>query len=122
MHDHVLGVEDADDVVERAAEDGQAAERARGGDPQHVAKRRRELDGREPRARHHQLPRVAQAEAQRAMQANLFLRLEQAAVAALGNQQRDLFRRVDVAVGRLAGREHAAERVALLSTMTMNQA
>ena len=93
--------------VEVAAVDGQPAERA--GDDDCAAppvERRRRVDASEPRARHHQLARGAQAEPQRAMQPHLFLRLQQSAVAALRDQQLDLLRRVDVAV---AGRRHAQQ-------------
>ena len=58
-------------------------------------------------ARHHQLCRGAQPEPQRAVQPHLLLRLEQPAVAALGDQQLDLFRRVHVP---MAGRRHAERR------------
>ena len=93
-------------LSDRAAVDRQPAVRARGDDAQHFLERRRSLDCREPRARHHQLPRGSQAEPQRAVQPHLFLRLEQSAVAALGDQQLDLLRRVHVAV---AGRRHAQQ-------------
>ena len=58
----------------------------------------RRIDRRQPRARHHQLSCGPQAEPQRAVQAHLLLRLEQPAVAALGDEQRDLLGRVHVAV------------------------
>ena len=50
--------------------------------------------------------RVAQAETERAVEPHLLLRLEQPAVAALRDQQRDLLGRVDVAV---AGWRHAQQ-------------
>ena len=46
--------------------------------------------------RHHQVARRAPAEPQRAVQALLFVGLEQAAVAALGDEQLDFIRRVQV--------------------------
>ena len=90
MHD-ILGVQDADDAVERAAIDRQTAVRAGRDEAQDFVEAASRLDRREALARHHQLPRGAQAEPQRAMEPHLFLRLEQTAVAALGDQQRDLF-------------------------------
>ena len=62
--------------------------------PRTASPRRR----RQPGARHHQLPRAAQAEPERAVQPDLLLRLEQPAVAAFRDEQLDLFGRVHVAV------------------------
>ena len=81
-----------------AAIDRQPAVRAGGDEPEHVVERRRRVDRRQARARDHQLPRGAQAEPQRPVQPHLLVRLEQAAVAALGDEQLDLFGRVDVAM------------------------
>ena len=106
-HD-VLRVEDAGDVAERAAVDRQPAVGARGDDAEDVAQRRRDVDGRETVARHHQLARVAEAETKRAVEPHLFLRLEQSAVAAFGDEQPDLVRRVHVTVGRPAARAAAS--------------
>ena len=122
MHD-VLRVQDADDVVERAG--GYTGSRlyglvatmrstSRSGVAISIAASRV--------ARHHQLPRVAQSEPQRAVQAHLLLRLEQPAVAALRDQQIDLFRRMDVTMRRRRHRAGSrAAAAALRSRMTMNQ-
>ena len=69
-----------------------------------LGERRRHFDRREARARNHQLPRGAQPEPQRLVQPHLLLRLEQPAVAALGDEQLDLLGRVHVA---MAGVLHA---------------
>ena len=58
-------------------------------------------------ARHHQLLRLPQVQSQRALQPLVLVGLQQAAVTALGNQQLDLIRRMDVPV-RLARRIRAA--------------
>ena len=55
---------------------------------------------------HHQLLRLPQVEAQRTLQAAVLVRLEQAAVAALGDQQLDFVRRVDVPVRLRGSAEH----------------
>ena len=96
-HD-ILGVEDADQR-DRAIRDRPAGD-CMGWSPRAATRRRTASRRRAPqtRARDHQLPRGAQAEAQRTVQAHLLERLEQAAVAAFGDQQLDLFRRMDVAM------------------------
>jgi hypothetical protein len=99
-------VQDADDAVERAAVNGQTAVRARGDEAEHILERRGRLDGSEPLARDHQLSRGSQAEPERAMQPNLFERLEQATVPALRDEELDLLGRVDVA---MAGRGNAEQ-------------
>ena len=65
-----------------------------------------DVDRRQPCARHHQLARGAQPKPQRTMQAHLLFGLEQSAVAALRDQQLDLFGRVDVP---MAGRRDAQQ-------------
>ena len=102
-------MQDADDVVERVAEDRQPAVRARRDDAQHVGHRRREVERRQAFARHHQLTGVAQAEPERAVQPHLLLRLEQAAVAALGDEQRDLLGRVHVTMPVLGSAERTQD-------------
>ena len=57
--------------------------------------------------RHHQLARGSQAEAQRALQAPVLVRLEEAAVTALRDQQLQLLGRVHVAVPRMPDAEEA---------------
>ena len=96
----IFRVQDADDVVERAAEDRKAAVRARRDDPHHVGHRRRE------RRAQPGVPAAPSADgrcagrAERAMQPDLLLRLEQAAVAALGDEERDLLGRMHVTMTR----------------------
>jgi hypothetical protein len=50
------------------------------------------------RARNHQLLRLTHVQPQRAPQTPVFVRFEKAAIAALGNEQLDLLRRVDVSM------------------------
>ena len=52
------------------------------------------------RSRHHQLPGLPQVQPQGALQPPVLVRLQQPAVAALGDEQLDLLGRVDVAVAR----------------------
>ena len=113
LRDHVLGVQDADDRVHGAAVDRKPAVRAGRDRAQHLVEGGVRFDSREPRARDHQLASRPQPEPQRAVQADLFERLEQASVAALGNEQLDLLWGVDVAMagGRNAHQlqqQHAA--------------
>ena len=58
----------------------------------------------------HDLADRTNSHAQRAVQPLVFIGLEQAAVAALGNQQHDLFRRMDVAVRPCSHAEHPENR------------
>ena len=78
----------ADDVLAGALEHGQAAEGARGDDTQHIVRRGCGIHDRQAI-----LGTMnacgAEAEPQRAMQADLLFRLEQPAVAALRDQQFD---------------------------------
>ena len=110
-HD-VLGVQDAGDVGDRAAID-----RAAGCTGSVATIRRtsligvRDLDRGQAITRHHELARVAQPETQRAVEPHLLLRLEQAAVAALRDQQADLFRRVHVTVRRRRHPQQPAQEV-----------
>ena len=76
----------------------QPAVRAGGHEPEDLREGRRDVDRREARARHHQLPRGAQAQSQRLVQPHLLLRFEQTAVAAFGDEQLDLLGRVDVSM------------------------
>ena len=73
---------------------------------------RRDVDGRQSRPRHHQLPRAAQAEPERLVQPDLFLRLEQAAVAALGDEELDLLGRVDVPMSGVLDLHQLQQQVA----------
>ena len=63
-------------------------------------------------ARHHQLLRLPQVQSQRTLQAPVLVRLEQSAVTALGDQQLDLFRRVDVTVAVLRRAEQPQQQQA----------
>ncbi len=64
--------------------------------------------------RHHQLLGLTEIQPQRALQAAMLVGLEQSAVAALGDEQLDLVRRVDVPMG-LIRRPHDAQEQERLS-------
>src|SRR5687768_3684501 len=76
----VLRVDDADDVVDRAAVDGQPGIRALGDDADHLVERGGDVYRRYTRARNHQLLRLAQVQPQRALQPLVLIRLEQATI------------------------------------------
>ena len=97
QHD-VLGVEDADDVVGPLTVDRQPAVGTRGDLAENFRERRRHFDCRKACPWNHQLARRAQPQPERLVQPHLLLRLEQSAVAALGNEKFDFFGRVHVAM------------------------
>jgi hypothetical protein len=97
MH-QVLDAEDADDLVARAAEGREPAERTGRDDVERVRPRRRDVDHRQAIARDHQVARGGPAEPQRFLQPLLLVWLEQPAIAALRDEQRNLVRRVQVPV------------------------
>src|SRR5206468_13042131 len=71
--------------------------------PKYFVERQVGIDGGQSRARHHELARGPQTEPQCAVKTHLLLRLEKSAVAAFGDEQRDLFRRMDMTMA--GGRE-----------------
>ena len=92
----ILRVQHADDVVDRIAIDRQAGIRALRDEPDHVVQRRRDVDRGDLGPRDHQLLRLPEVQAKRAAQAAMLVGFEESAVAALRDQQLDLFRRVNV--------------------------
>ena len=104
----VLRVQDADDVVDRVAVDGQPRVRALRDDADDLVERRVDVERGDLAPRHHQLLGLTQIQPQRALQPAMLVGLEQSAVAALGDEQLDLVRRVDVPVG-LIRRAHEAQ-------------
>ena len=103
-------MQDADDVVERVAIDGQPRERALRDDADHFVQRRVDVERRNLAARHHQLLGLSQIQPQRALQTAVLVGLEQSAVAALGDEQLDLVRRVDVAMRLMRRADQAQEQ------------
>ena len=89
MH-QVLDAEDADDVLARAAEGREPAERTGRDDVERVRPRRRDINHRQAIARDHQVASRRPAEPQRLLEPLLLIRLEQPAIAALRDEQRNL--------------------------------
>src|SRR5512133_2585433 len=80
----ILGVQHADDVVDRVTVDGQPRVGTLGDEANHVIERSSYVDGGDLRARHHQLFGLSQIQAKSAPQAAMLVRLQKAAVTALG--------------------------------------
>ena len=105
----VLRVQDADDVVDRVAIDRQPRVGALRDDADDLVQRRVDVERRDLASRHHQLLGLAQVQPQRALQSAVLVGLEQAAVAALRDEQLDLVRRVNVAVSLMRRAQQAEE-------------
>jgi hypothetical protein len=85
-------MQEADDVVDGVAVDGETRVGALHQEGDHLLQRSVDVDGGDLPPRHHQLLRLAQVQAQRALQPQVLVWLEQSAVPALRDEQSDLFR------------------------------
>ena len=103
--DQILRVKDSDHVVDRIAVDRQSRVWAFRHGRDDLVHRRVDGERGDSPARHHELLGRPQVQPQRAQKALMLVWLEQAAVAALGDQQLDLLRRVNVPVRRLRDAE-----------------
>ena len=74
--------------------------------------RRRDVHAGKAFARDHQLLRIPKPETQRTVQPHLLLRLEQPAVAAFGDQERNLLGRMDVPMARARDAEGPQDQIA----------
>jgi len=97
--DEILGMQHPDDIVDRAAVDGQPRERALRDDADRFRKRRGDVERRNPSPRDHELFGLTKVEPQGALQPLVLVGFEEAAVAALGDQELNFIRGMNMPVG-----------------------